>query len=170
MPAPAPGPPVPPTVLVAVATAQDLTWAVGRAIAEALTQRGSDVDLTRLEAAHDADLDPGAYDAVVLGSDVHAGHWLTAARLFVAEHTAALNTRPVWVFSNPSIAAPSERTRPGVRIYGVVIATNPVDHRILPADDDFATTEAISAWADEITEAATLSAGSTTSSVLGTRA
>src|SRR5690242_17213874 len=72
-PAQAKGSPCPLTILVAVASIEDRGWTVGRAIAEALTERGSDVDLMRLGTARDAELDPGTYDAVVLGSDVHAG-------------------------------------------------------------------------------------------------
>ena len=42
-------------------------------------------------------------DAVVLGSAVYAGRWLDVARQYAATHTAALRTKPVWLFSSGPI-------------------------------------------------------------------
>src|SRR5579875_3976215 len=39
------------------------------------------------------------YDAVMLGSAIHGQAWLPEATRFVRENTAALATRPVWLFS-----------------------------------------------------------------------
>jgi menaquinone-dependent protoporphyrinogen oxidase len=39
-------------------------------------------------------------DAVVIGSAVHAGHWLDDATRFVYRHQDALRAMPVWLFSS----------------------------------------------------------------------
>ncbi len=39
-------------------------------------------------------------DAVVIGSAVHAGHWLDDATKFVYRHQDELKTMPVWLFSS----------------------------------------------------------------------
>jgi menaquinone-dependent protoporphyrinogen oxidase len=50
--------------------------------------------------------DPTRFDAVVLGSAVYVGRWREAARLYAAEHTTALRSRPVWLFSSGPIGEP----------------------------------------------------------------
>jgi menaquinone-dependent protoporphyrinogen oxidase len=42
----------------------------------------------------------GGADAIVLGSAVHAGHWLDEATRFVYRHQDALRSLPVWLFSS----------------------------------------------------------------------
>lgn len=48
----------------------------------------------------DSNPDPGAYDAVVLGSAVYMGHWMKGATGFGSQHRAALASRPAWLFSS----------------------------------------------------------------------
>jgi menaquinone-dependent protoporphyrinogen oxidase len=50
--------------------------------------------------------DPTGFDAVVLGSAVYAGRWRDEARHHAAEHTTALRSRPVWLFSSGPIGEP----------------------------------------------------------------
>jgi menaquinone-dependent protoporphyrinogen oxidase len=81
-------------VLVAYATANGSTKGVARAVADRLSAAGLDVDL---RAADDVD-DVHAYDAVVLGSAIHNGRWLTPATTLLAE-IAEMPRRPLWLFS-----------------------------------------------------------------------
>ena len=50
--------------------------------------------------------DPTEFDAVVLGSAVYVGRWREEARQYAAEHTTALRSRPVWLFSSGPIGEP----------------------------------------------------------------
>jgi menaquinone-dependent protoporphyrinogen oxidase len=50
--------------------------------------------------------DPAAFDAVILGSAVYAGHWLDSARDYATEHADALRRQPVWLFSSGPIGEP----------------------------------------------------------------
>lgn len=82
------------TVLVAYASAHGSTKGVARAVAQRLSAAGVDV---ALRAADDVD-DVVAYDAVVLGSAIHNGRWLTSAITLLAE-IAREPPRPIWLFS-----------------------------------------------------------------------
>lgn len=66
-------------VLVACASRYGATDGIARAIAEVLTEAGHDVTVASCDEAPDA----AAFDAVVVGSAVYAGHWLEAAKEFV---------------------------------------------------------------------------------------
>lgn len=85
----------PPCVLVAYATTHGATAGIAERIAHRLEERGSDVEVRPLVAAHDLT----GYDAVVFGSPVYDGCWLPEADAFVAEQRDALVARPTWVFS-----------------------------------------------------------------------
>ena len=82
-------------VLVAYATKHGSTREVAEEIGRVLRQRGLDTDVA--EARLVRDLAP--YGAVVLGSALYAAHWQRDANRFVARHLAALQARPVWLFS-----------------------------------------------------------------------
>ena len=73
------------------------------------------------------------YDAVVLGSAVYVGHWLSNARHFVKTHAAELAARPTWLFSSGPIGDPA---RPDgddtVEIADIVEATGAREHRVFP--------------------------------------
>lgn len=81
------------SVLVAYATAHGSTKGVARAIARRFDEAGLDVDL---RAADDVD-DVRAFAAVVLGSAIHNGRWLTPASMLLAEAQRA--PVPLWAFS-----------------------------------------------------------------------
>ena len=82
-------------VLVAYATDHGSTRGVADRIADRLQQRGADAE-TR--AVTDV-LEISRYEAVVLGSAIHGGKWLPAARQFADRNAAPLRERPVWLFS-----------------------------------------------------------------------
>ena len=67
-------------ILVTAASRHDATTEVAHAIAAALKRADIDVDVRRPEeVGHLA-----AYDGVVLGSAIYAGHWLKPAKDLVA--------------------------------------------------------------------------------------
>jgi menaquinone-dependent protoporphyrinogen oxidase len=82
------------TVLVAYATAHGSTKGIAQAIARQMSTAGVLVDL---RAADDVG-DVRAYDAVVLGSAVHNGGWLTPASELLAQ-LGREPRRPLWLFS-----------------------------------------------------------------------
>jgi menaquinone-dependent protoporphyrinogen oxidase len=82
-------------VLVAYATKHGSTREVAEEIGRVLRDAGLDADVA--EARLVSDLAP--YGAVVLGSALYAAHWQRDANRFVARHLAALQARPVWLFS-----------------------------------------------------------------------
>jgi len=82
-------------VLVAYATDHGSTRGVADRIAGRLQLRG-----VGAEARAVADvLEVSRYEAVVLGSAIHGGKWLPAARQFADRNAALLRERPVWLFS-----------------------------------------------------------------------
>ena len=82
-------------VLVAYAIDHGSTRGIADRIAGRLQQRGIDA-----KACAVADVpEVLRYEAVVLGSAIHGGKWLPAARQFADRNAAALRDRPVWLFS-----------------------------------------------------------------------
>jgi menaquinone-dependent protoporphyrinogen oxidase len=47
------------------------------------------------------------YDAVIIGSAVYAGHWLSPAKDLVSRFRDELAARPVWLFSSGPVGNPS---------------------------------------------------------------
>jgi menaquinone-dependent protoporphyrinogen oxidase len=91
-----------------------------------LSQSGIDVDLCAPEEV--ASVEP--YDAVVIGSGVYAGRWLTPARELIAREATHLLERPVWLFSSGPTGNPP---RPGQEPSdGITLRelTNAVDHQV----------------------------------------
>ncbi|WP_409332754.1 flavodoxin domain-containing protein [Trujillonella humicola] len=80
-------------VLVAYATAAGSTREVAERIGARL--RGAEVDVRPAGP----DVDPGRYDAFVVGSAVHDMAWLDAARDLLGRLAPEAGTRPVWLFS-----------------------------------------------------------------------
>jgi menaquinone-dependent protoporphyrinogen oxidase len=89
-------------VLVATASKHGSTARLGEALGSALREQGLTVDVRDAVAVGDVT----TYDAVVLGSAVYAGHWLSAAKDFVHRHESELRRRPVWLFSSGPLGDP----------------------------------------------------------------
>jgi menaquinone-dependent protoporphyrinogen oxidase len=88
-------------VLVAFASQQGSTGGIAEAIGDQLRAAGHAVDVRPVAEA----ADPAGYDAIVLGSAVHDGSWLTPASDFARRNLDALAGRPVWLFSVGSIGS-----------------------------------------------------------------
>jgi menaquinone-dependent protoporphyrinogen oxidase len=159
------------TVLVAVASRYEATREIAEAIGRRLGERG--VRREVLSVGDVVGLED--YDAVVLGSAVYAGHWLTEARNFVDRHSQELRARPTWLFSSGPIGTPPRPSDDeAVRIDEILAATSPREHRVFAgrldktnltfaeralvfafraAEGDFRDWKAVAEWADTIADA-----------------
>jgi menaquinone-dependent protoporphyrinogen IX oxidase len=90
----------PPTVLVAVTSAQGATRQIAWFIAAELRRHGIMSEVRDAAAVEDL----SGFDAVVLGSAIHTHQWLPDAQRFVERHRDALLERPVWLFSSGMLA------------------------------------------------------------------
>jgi len=156
------------TVLVAYATRHGSTEQIAETIGAELQRRGLETDVASVGEIEDIE----RYDAVVLGSAVYVGHWLSNARAFAKEHADELADRPTWLFSSGPVGHPLRPTDDdAVQIDDVVEATRAKEHRVFPGkldrstlsrcewavvfalrvkDGDFRNEGEVSGWAREI--------------------
>lgn len=123
-----------PRVLVVAASRHGSTAEIAAAIARDLVGSavGRAAGLGAVAVAVEQRPDPAAFDAVVLGSAVYMGRWLDTARQFAAAHTAALRTRPVWLFSSGPIGGttlPEDEPHDAAPITALTAARG---HRVFP--------------------------------------
>ena len=116
------------TVLVAVASRHHSTLEIGQAIGRALATRGIATDVLPAEEVDDV----LAYEAVVLGSGVYAGNWLSPARDLVARCTMQLRERPVWFFSSGPMGDPPVPAGEPGGIAALKELIRPRGHRVFP--------------------------------------
>jgi menaquinone-dependent protoporphyrinogen oxidase len=93
-------------VLVGYATAAGSTTGIAERIAATLREAGGDVTCRPVGP----DLDPAAFDVLVVGSAVHNMSWLRPALDFVGRIPAEGN-RPTWCFSVGGVAPHGPLTR-----------------------------------------------------------
>ena len=162
-------------VLVVYASQFGSTRDIAEHLAESLRSRGVVAQVAAAASASQVDLEP--FDAYVVGSAVHGGRWLPAARDFVELRGASLAGRPVWLFSSGPIgeryvhlAQPEPQDIAGIRrrlnvrdhvvfagafdrksadFSGLGWMERNVASRFLP-EGDFRDWEAIAAWAATI--------------------
>ena len=87
-------------ILIAYASKHGSTREVANAIAAELEPTGHEI----VVRPADAERDPGAYDAVVLGAPLYMGHWHKDARSFIRRHCKALERVPVAIFALGPVA------------------------------------------------------------------
>jgi menaquinone-dependent protoporphyrinogen oxidase len=121
------------TVLVAYATKHGSTEQIADTIGRELRQRGLAADVRSVGEIEDV----ARYEAVVLGSAVYVGHWLSNARAFANEHAAELADRPTWLFSSGPVGHPLRPTEEdAVQIEDVLEGVQPREHRVFPGKLD----------------------------------
>jgi menaquinone-dependent protoporphyrinogen oxidase len=102
-------------VLVAYASHYGATQEIAECIAETL--RRDDIETTLANVEH-LDRVDRSFDAFVIGSAIHAGHWLKPATAFVKHNAAALSERPVWLFSSGPIGDGADKIQPDPKEVG----------------------------------------------------
>jgi menaquinone-dependent protoporphyrinogen oxidase len=102
-------------VLVAYATYYGSTQGIAECVADTL--RRGDIETTLASVEH-LDRVDGSFDAFVIGSAVHAGHWLKPATEFVKRNVEALRERPVWLFSSGPIGDAADKPQPDPKEVG----------------------------------------------------
>jgi menaquinone-dependent protoporphyrinogen oxidase len=83
-------------VLVAYATKMGSTREVAESIAGTLSAAGHAAVAASVRDVRSLE----GFDAVVLGSALYAAHWRRDANRFAVRHRAALQARPLWLFSS----------------------------------------------------------------------
>lgn len=119
-------------ILVSAATKHGATAEIAEVIAEELRTGGHQVTVAEPAAVADA----ASYDAFVLGSAVYAGRWLDEARHLVEENTAALRSKPVWLFSSGPVGEPPKPEEDPVDAEPLVTATGAREHRVFAGKID----------------------------------
>jgi menaquinone-dependent protoporphyrinogen oxidase len=121
------------SVLIAYASAHGSTAEIAERIGGRLRESGLPIDL---QPVNRDDLDPGRYDAVVIGSAIHDQAWLPEATVFVDSSLDALASRPVWLFSvgmPGALAGPWRdvaKKEEAVVVAGFRDAVGPREHRL----------------------------------------
>jgi menaquinone-dependent protoporphyrinogen oxidase len=82
-------------VLVVYASRYGSTAEVAQAIAQELCSRGEVTEVHSVEEQ----IDPAAFDAVIVGSAIRMGRWLPAATKFVQQNQAVLRNKPTAIFT-----------------------------------------------------------------------
>ena len=115
-------------VLVTAATKYGATGEIAQAIGEVLSERGLETTVVPPEQVEAVD----DYDAVVLGSAVYAGRWLSPAKELVDRCGDALAARPVWLFSSGPIGDPPKPEEDPVDVAEIKQTTKAREHRVFP--------------------------------------
>lgn len=113
-------------VLVTAASKHGATAEIAEGIGQLLRSEGLEVTVVPPERAGGVE----EFDAVILGSAVYAGHWMSEAKEFVDAHREALQARPVWLFSSGPVGDPPKPEEPPVDVAAIVEATNAREHAI----------------------------------------
>ena len=92
------------SVLVTAASRHGSTSEIAQWIAEELQHAGLDCDVREPRDVHEIE----QYDAVIVGSAVYVGQWLTEAKDFVERFATQLSQRHVWLFSSGLADTPSD--------------------------------------------------------------
>lgn len=113
------------TVLVAYASKHGATGEIASLIGTTLREKGCDVAVVPVERA----VDVTVFDAVVLGSAIYGGRWVSTATAFLCENAHILAEKATWIFAS----GPTERiglSRTGVYPH----LLKPYIERVTPRD------------------------------------
>jgi menaquinone-dependent protoporphyrinogen oxidase len=113
-------------VLVTAASKHGATAEMAGWIGATLRESGLDVDVRRPQDV--ASLD--GIDAVVLGSAVYAGRWLSPATKLVERVGPQFKARQTWLFSSGPAGDPPQPDTDPVDVESMRAATSARDHRV----------------------------------------
>lgn len=113
-------------ILVTAASKHGATFDIATAIGEELARNGIDATVAQPETVESVD----AYDGVVLGSAVYAGHWMGAAKQFADKHATELALRPLWLFSSGPLGEPLKPTEDPVDAEPLAVKLGARSHRV----------------------------------------
>ena len=168
-------------ILVTAASRHGGTAEVAHAIATALERADIEVDERRPEIVGHLN----AFDGVVLGSAIYAGHWLKPAKDLVERTSSQMRALPVWLFSTGPIGVPLKPEGSPIDVAPMLELSGAREHRIFggrldkrelgigekvlarmvgATDGDYRPWDEIDAWAREI--ATTLKTGALTAPAL----
>lgn len=119
-------------VLVSAGSKHGATAEIGERIASVLREQGLSVTL----AAPDDVSDVSAYDAVVLGSAVYAGHWVSSAKELADLIGSRSPVPQTWLFSSGPIGDPPKPEEDPVDVTAIVEKTAALDHRVFSGKID----------------------------------
>ena len=156
-------------VLVSGASRHGATLDIVDAIAGALTHRGLTVVDKPIEEVSDLE----GFDAVVIGSAVYVGRWMSDAVEFVDSHADDLRRLPVWLFSSGPIGDPPMPESEPRGVAELIEKIEPRGHRVFAGrldkdrlgvgerlivgmvrapSGDFRDFTSVTAWANEIAD------------------
>ncbi len=113
-------------ILVSAASGHGATAEIAQAIGMALVRPGVEVTVRAPEDVPTV----AVYDAVVLGSSIHAGHWLTPMKHLIERDLDLLRRRPVWLFSSGPLGDPLMPVSEGPDGQDFLVELGARDHRV----------------------------------------
>jgi menaquinone-dependent protoporphyrinogen oxidase len=113
-------------VLVTTASKHGSTEEIGRFIGEVLVEQGIEVGALPPEDV----ISLHRYDAVIMGSAVYAGHWMTSMKKMAHRLAPELLDRPVWLFSSGPIGDPPKPDEDPVDVAPLIEATGARGHAV----------------------------------------
>ena len=154
-------------ILITAASRHEATTEVAKVIADTIERAGIEVETRRPEEVGHL----GRYDAVVLGSAVYAGRWLSPAKELIERTSSRMRTMPVWLFSTGPVGDPLKPDAPPADVAPMIALSGAREHRLFggrldrrqlgfaekamvrmvgAADGDHRPWTEIEAWAEEI--------------------
>jgi menaquinone-dependent protoporphyrinogen oxidase len=99
-----------PRILLLYATTEGQTALIAERIAHTLREKGHNVEMLPADT-NQPDLNPAAYDGVMVGASIHYGHHPAYLHKLICRHREVLATRPCAFFS-VSLSAGGPRPKP----------------------------------------------------------
>jgi menaquinone-dependent protoporphyrinogen oxidase len=113
-------------VLVTTASKHGSTEEIGRFIGEVLAEQGIEIGALPPEDV----ISLHRYDAVIMGSAVYAGHWMTSMKKMAHRLAPELLDRRVWLFSSGPVGDPPKPEEDAVDVAPLIEATGARGHAV----------------------------------------
>ncbi len=113
-------------VLVTTASKHGSTDEIGRVIVDVLGEHGIETGVLGPEDV----ISLHRYDAVIMGSAVYAGHWMSPMKKMAQRLAPELAERPVWLFSSGPLGVPPTPDEEPVDAAPMIEATGARGHAV----------------------------------------